>query len=733
VKLLYDIPEPTLEALKLDASVERILYCVPANVSTGGSLVDGFSVVTNKRFIAVDSEREIVSSPIDAECEFKAVALVGNGVLELKRNGRASTLARFTVDHMPRYSTLSRALKQLAGSETPRFLSTHDEGLCTNCGRALPPGTNVCPHCVSVFSVSKRLLSSLRPHWRLLIAVLTIFILSSGTALIGPQLLRMLIDGYLVPMNRDLMGMLIIVAAIGVTYLAETILFGALQHRVTAKIGELVSKDLRAMVFAKVQALSLTFLQKRKTGDLMNRINNDTNQIRRFLSGAAARGVVHLITVLGIGTILVLRDWRLALLVLLPTPAVVVFIRVGWSFVRHLYRKQWQLMDRVDSLLQDVLSGIRVVKAFGREEWEVDRFKQGSADVRDMTTRTERAWFTITPISGFVLGIGYFLVFYYGGHLVLGERMAIGELVQFSVYAAMLYGPLAWMSAIPKMFIEAMVAAERVFEIVDEDPAIKDHKRAKTKQISGRVVFDSVVFGYLSHEPVLDNVSMEIEPGELVGLAGHSGAGKTTITNLLLRLYDVDEGAILIDGTDIRDIPLRDLRSQIGVVLQETFLFSGSVVDNIRYSKQEASLEEVIEAAKIAQAHDFITHFPDGYDTRVGEYGQRLAGGERQRVAIARAILHDPRILILDEATSSVDTETEQKIQQALSALIVGRTTFAIAHRLSTLRHANRLLVLEDGKRAEMGTHRELMDRKGIYYNLVRAQRQMARAKGVAG
>jgi ATP-binding cassette subfamily B protein len=283
------------------------------------------------------------------------------------------------------------------------------------------------------------------------------------------------------------------------------------------------------------------------------------------------------------------------------------------------------------------------------------------------------------------------------------------------------------------MFIEAMVAAERVYEIIDQDPAITDRPHAQPKPLHGRVVFDNVVFGYLSHKPVLDGVSLEVEPGELIGLVGHSGAGKTTLINLLLRLYDVDEGAIVINGTDIRDIPLRDLRSQIGVVLQETFLFSGSVLDNIRYSKPEARLDEVIEAAKIAQAHDFITRFPDGYDTRVGEYGQRLSGGERQRVAIARAILHDPTILILDEATSSVDTETEQKIQQALGELIAGRTTFAIAHRLATLRHASRLLVLEEGKRAEMGTHKELMDKKGIYYSLVRAQRQMAHAKGVSG
>lgn len=319
---------------------------------------------------------------------------------------------------------------------------------------------------------------------------------------------------------------------------------------------------------------------------------------------------------------------------------------------------------------------------------------------------------------------------YYGSQLVLGEKMKLGQLVQFTQYVSMLYGPLSFMSFLPRMFADAMNAIGRVFEIIDEEPEIADTGHVVHHRIKGRVEFRNVTFGYQSHEPVLENINLEVSPGEMIGLVGHSGAGKSTLINLIMRLYDVDDGQILIDGIDIRDIPLQDLRSQIGVVLQETFLFSGTILDNIRYSKPDATMDEIIMAAKIANAHDFIVKFPDGYDTKVGENGYNLLGGERQRIAIARAILHNPRILILDEATASLDTESEQLIQEALARLVKDRTTFAIAHRLSTLKNANRLMVIDKGKKAELGTHDELLKKKGIYYGLVMAQRQMFKVRG---
>jgi ATP-binding cassette subfamily B protein len=380
-------------------------------------------------------------------------------------------------------------------------------------------------------------------------------------------------------------------------------------------------------------------------------------------------------------------------------------------------------------VLNDSLRGVRVVKAFGREGQEIARFERGSAACHDALVSAERTWVTLAPALGLVMSAGAYLVWLAAGSRIIFGGLTPGTLVSFIQYLPMLYGPLQMVSRLNQWLTRSMTAGERVFEILDARPEVAEAPDAvPAPRIAGRIELRDVSFGYEKHSPVLSHVNLEIAAGEMLGLVGQSGAGKSTAVNLISRLYDADEGQVLIDGVDIRRIRTEDLRRQIGVVLQEPYLFAGTVAENIAYARPEASREEVMAAARLANAHGFVMSRPDGYDSAVEEGGGNFSGGEKQRLAIARAILHDPRILILDEATSAVDTRTEQDIQEALARLIRGRTTIAIAHRLSTLRGASRLAVFEKGSIRELGTHGELLAREGIFSGLVKAQAEMASA-----
>lgn len=372
---------------------------------------------------------------------------------------------------------------------------------------------------------------------------------------------------------------------------------------------------------------------------------------------------------------------------------------------------------------------MRVVKSFGKEEREAGRFQKKAEEFAAISRKNETFWAAFFPILTFLMGVGTYIAVYFGGMDVLAGRMSVGELVQFITYCGYLFGPLGWMTHLPRAVMQMITSLNRIYDVLDEQPSISDREDSREFPIEGAFTFEDVSFGYHTYEPVLENITFDVKPGEMIGLVGASGTGKSTLINLIMRLYDVDQGTITIDGVDIRDVKADSLHTQIGVVLQETFLFSGSILANIRFARQNASLAEVIQAAKAANAHDFITKTPDGYNTYVGEHGYNLSGGERQRIAIARAILNNPRLLILDEATSALDTESEFLIQQALDRLVKGRTTFAIAHRLSTLRNADRLVVIDKHGIAEIGTHNELLEKKGIYYGLVTAQLKMAEGK----
>lgn len=670
-----------------------------------------------------DTGLELEVIPLQGATAVESETLAGLGRLVVWYGDRPRVAAYYSLDYSPEYSLIAQELTGfLRDGIRPQFKPL-ETNFCPACGRPLRRGSRVCPYCVNTAAVLKRLALIIKPYRVLVLLSMLIFLALTAVNLISPQIQRILVDGVLQVEEPSVKLLLALVGVMAAARLLAAV-FTILRGRIMTAVGARLGQDLRAMVFSRIQALSLSFIDQHRTGDLMNRINNDTGHVQSFLQHQLPDLISQGLLLVGITVILLLESWQLALMILIPAPFIVWFSNATRRRVRRMYHQQWRWWDEANSSLQDILSGIRVVKAFGSEKREAARFAADSGRLRDIMARNEAAWNTLYPALSFIMGLGNFLILYYGGSLVLKKTFKIGELIQFSAYAGLIYRPLRFMSFIPRWFHQAMTAAERLFEIVDEIPAVQDKPRAQALPVlKGDIRLENVTFGYRAHEPVLKKVNLHIKPGEMLGLVGHSGAGKSTLINLINRFYDVDQGRILIDGINIKDLKQADFRRRVGVVLQESFLFAGTIWENIAYARADAAAEDVIRAAKIANAHDFIVKFPDGYDTRVGERGQRLSGGERQRIAIARSILHNPRILIFDEATSSVDSETEQEIHQALGRLRADRTTIMIAHRLSTLRDADRLAVLHEGELVEVGTHEELMELQGHYYRLVQAQR----------
>ena len=521
-------------------------------------------------------------------------------------------------------------------------------------------------------------------------------------------------------------GCLLIVQLI--TSLTEVFL-GRLSAWLTLRL----TADIREHVYNRLHSLAIRFFDKRKTGTVISHITEDSQRLQWFLLEFLQFVAVDLLTIFGIGVVLFLTNWKLSCLILIPIPLIVMGARWFWKKVRNLWHRAWRRRSKLFDIVNDSISGIRVVRAFGRQTGEIGRFSVANEDARHYDTYAETVWATYYPLLLFTVSLGSLIAWYAGGLQVIAGDMTLGELFLFHAYLAMFYGPLRHISPIINWASRALTAAERIFEVIDSQPEqFDDGTLVSMPELKGEVEFRNMTFGYDSHKPVLRDINLHVKSGEMIGLVGHSGAGKSTLINLVCRFYEPDSGGIYVDGEDITKIRLDDLRRQTGVVLQEPFLFSGTIAENIGYAKPGATMEEIIAAAKAANAHEFIVNFPDGYDAEVGERGGQLSGGERQRISIARAILHNPRILILDEATSSVDVQTEKKIQQAIDRLVQNRTTFAIAHRLSTLRSADRLFVIDKGRGVECGSHEELMEQKGIYHNLVETQRQASEIRSAA-
>lgn len=667
--------------------------------------------------------------PIEHVKEVRSVNLTGNGMLVVSTGETEFVLCRYSNTVAKRLGVFAKVVNKLAKGETISADDLEDsqaDSFCPKCGQLYPdPNRKICPRCLDRRSIFMRVLSFV-PEYRLQITLILLFMLMGvGLNLASPYINgRVLFDEVLEPDGRyygRLAEMVLLMAGIQLASLITSILHARINAQMTAQ----VVADLKTKVYAAMQRLSLSFFTNKQTGSLMTRVNDDAMHLQYFFHDGLPFFIVNSLQIVAIVVTMLLMNWKLALALLIPVPAIVVFVNRAYPRLWRLFSRRHMKARAMNAVLNDTLTGFRVVKAFGREQAEINRFEVRNTDVYEIALAEGRFKAVLFPTMSTLMSLGGFVVWSLGGSQVLQGAISFGTLMTFIGYLGMLYGPLEFMTHIVDWWTNCMNSAQRIFELLDANSEVPEAKNpVRLPQIRGEVELESVTFEYEPNKPVLREINLHIQPGEMIGLVGHSGAGKSTIINLISRLYDVNEGAIRIDGVDVRDASMADLRSQIGMVLQEPYLFQGSIAENIAYAKPDARPEDIIRAAKMANAHDFIAKLPDGYDTVIGRRGHNLSGGERQRVAIARALLHNPRILILDEATASVDTETERNIQEALERLVEGRTTIAIAHRLSTLRNADRLVVIEKGRIAEIGTHAELAKQKGVYYNLLQKQRE---------
>jgi len=728
-KLPDDVARKLLERIGPD---DPIRYSLASDLTLGRQFGKSYIVVTGTKIAVCDSENHARSFDLADIKEVKVDELFGSGRLVAVMSDGEKSLIYYTKVHVPEFAAICRVINDLVGGRAIELPDEHEAAHCPRCGAPLPERGGTCPLCVPKLEILRRLLGLVMPYKNRVIALATITLVAVGAEMCPPYLTKLILDQVMKKRDTSLLGVLIGAMLLsGVVLLAASfarrVLSGWLAFRVVA--------DLRARLHAHLQRLRMNYFGRRDSGEIIARVMHDTGELLEFLIEGMPYLVVNTISLVTIAVILLYMDARLALLVFLPIPFLIGGGGWFWKKLIPLFHKRGSRFGALHSILGETIGGVKSVKAFSLERRRARQFSSSNEGLFGISFDIERTFVGFFEVMFWMMRLGVTGVWFFAAwRIARGDQtLTIGTVVAFVGYMHLLYGPMRWFAAIFNWMSHALSGAERIFGVLDSPPETYDAPDAVSiPQIVGRITFDDVRFSYERGKEVIKGVGFDIAPGEMVGLVGKSGAGKSTIINLVCRFYDTDSGVVAIDGHPINKIKLAQLRGQIGIVMQEPFLFNASILDNIRCCSPEATFDDVVTAARAANAHDFVLEKEDGYDTVIGQGGVALSGGEKQRVAIARAILHNPPILILDEATSSVDSETEKAIQGAIANLVKDRTTVAIAHRLATLCNADRLIVIEDGKIAEIGTHDDLLARGGIYANLVKVQTELSRLRSTA-